>query len=124
MTSHIDPSIIDAAYPIAGQDNDTAGFHNNYLAIQTNFLIAHDEIVNLQANSLSTLGPTYTGNFSANNVSINGKLTVLNALQFANLTTAQIASITNTSPGMTVYNYNTGNIQVYNGTKWANIVLS
>jgi hypothetical protein len=25
---------------------------------------------------------------------------------------------------MTVYNYTSGNIQVYNGTKWANITLS
>jgi len=50
-------------------------------------------------------------------------LTVSSAIQFANLTTSQIATIS-PSRGMTVYNYNTGNIQVFNGSKWANIVLS
>ena len=59
-----------------------------------------------------------TGNISAS------KLTLTSALQFANLTTAQVTAITGPSPGMTVYNYTTGNIQVYNGTKWANVTLS
>jgi hypothetical protein len=40
------------------------------------------------------------------------------------LTTTQINAITPTSTGMTVFNFTTGNIQVYNGTKWANITLS
>ena len=53
-----------------------------------------------------------------------GAVTLTSAIQFANLTTAQITSISTPTRGMTVYNYNTGNIQVYNGTKWANITLS
>ena len=69
------------------------------------------------------LGGINANTISANNVStIN--LTLSSVLQFANLTTAQINLISPTSPGMTVYNYTTGNIQVYNGTKWANITLS
>ena len=59
-----------------------------------------------------------TGNISAST------LTLTSALQFANLTTAQINTIATPSRGMTVYNYNSGNIQVYNGTKWANVTLS
>ena len=59
-----------------------------------------------------------TGNLSAS------QLTLTSALQFANLTTTQINIITSPSRGMTVYNYTSGNIQVYNGTKWANITLS
>jgi hypothetical protein len=58
------------------------------------------------------------GNINANTV------TVTSAIQFANLTTTQINAIAPTTRGMTVYNYTTGNIQVYNGTKWANITLS
>jgi hypothetical protein len=58
------------------------------------------------------------GNISAS------RLTLTSALQFANLTTAQVTAISTPSPGMTVYNYTSGNIQVYNGTKWANITLS
>jgi hypothetical protein len=51
-------------------------------------------------------------------------ITLSGAMQFANLTTAQITSIASPTHGMTVYNYTTGNIQVYNGAKWANVVLS
>jgi hypothetical protein len=61
---------------------------------------------------------TYTGNISANSV------TLTSAIQFANLTTTQINSIGSPSRGMTVYNYTSGNVQVYNGTKWANVTLS
>jgi len=57
----------------------------------------------------------------AGNVS---SLTLTSALRFANLTTTQVASISSPAPGMTVYNFTTGNIQVYNGTKWANVTLS
>lgn len=59
-----------------------------------------------------------TGNISAS------QLTLSSALQFANLTTTQINTISSPSRGMTVYNYTTGNIQVYNGSKWANVTLS
>jgi hypothetical protein len=61
--------------------------------------------------------PTYTGNISAENIAVTG------AIQFANLTTQQISNIA-PGAGMTVYNYTTGNIQVYTGTTWANITLS
>ena len=57
-------------------------------------------------------------------VTVTGGMSLGNAMQFANLTTVQINAITPTNRGMTVYNYNSGNIQVYNGTKWANVVLS
>jgi len=72
------------------------------------------------ANVASYL-PTYSGSMS--NVSVN-TLTLSNAIQFANLTTAQVNSISTPARGMTVYNYTSGNIQVYNGTKWANVTLS
>ena len=71
---------------------------------------------------------TYTGNINAGNISTGtitaGQATLTSALLFANLTTAQIATISPVKPGMTVYNYTSGNIQVYNGTKWANVTLS
>lgn len=61
---------------------------------------------------------TYAGNITANSIS------VTSVIQYANLTTNQIANIAPVAAGMTVFNYSTGNIQVYNGTKWANIILS
>jgi len=64
-----------------------------------------------------------TGNITGGNISAGG-LTLTSALQFANLTTAQVNTISAPTRGMTVYNYTTGNIQVYNGAKWANVTLS
>lgn len=61
---------------------------------------------------------TVSGNVSAT------RMTLTSALQFANLTTAQVNTISAPARGMTVYNYTTGNIQVYNGSKWANVTLS
>lgn len=62
-----------------------------------------------------------------NSISSNASFTTItlsSVLQFANLTTSQVNSIASPAPGMTVYNYTSGNIQVYNGTKWANVTLS
>lgn len=39
---------IDINYPVAGQDNDTQGFRDNFTAIQNAFLVASSEISNLQ----------------------------------------------------------------------------
>ena len=64
------------------------------------------------------------GNISASGTITANTISVTRAIQYANLTTTQINAISPTSSGMTVFNYTTGNIQVYNGTKWANITLS
>ena len=50
MASQIDPTTIDVTYPIAGQDNDTRGFHDNYRAIQNGLVFAKAEIETLDAN--------------------------------------------------------------------------
>lgn len=108
--------------------------------LQSNAVVAAS-VTNLTVTGNLTVSSNITGNnISANvtvygnisgvtaahsgNVSIGGFLTLGSALQYANLTTSQIASITPTLRGMTVYNYSTGNVQVYNGTKWANVTLS
>jgi hypothetical protein len=133
MASLINPAKIDATYPIAGQDNDTQGFRTNYQNIKNNFTVAAKEITAVQSNvvtlqsqvysnvNVSAYLTNYQGNISALTLKT---LTVTSAIQFANLTTGQISAISPASTGMTVYNYTTGNIQVYNGTKWANIALS
>ena len=74
-------------------------------------------------NAFAAATTVNIGNASGN-TNVTGFLTVSSAIQFANLTTTQINAITPTNRGMTVYNYTTGNVQVYNGTKWANITLS
>jgi hypothetical protein len=144
MASQIDPTTIDVTYPIAGQDNDTRGFHDNYRAIQNGLVFAKSEIETLQANvsvlfandaanygdsNVTSYLSSFTGNIAAGNVTVTGniratRLTLTSVLQFANLTTTQINSVSSPLRGMTAYNYNTGNIQVYNGAKWANVTLS
>lgn len=51
MTSAINPNNIDTAYPVAGQDNNTQGFRDNFTNIKNNFAEARDEITQLQTVS-------------------------------------------------------------------------
>lgn len=48
MTSNINPNNIDGTYPIAGQDNNSQGFRDNFTNTKTNFEYAKDEITDLQ----------------------------------------------------------------------------
>jgi len=50
MASSIDTSTIDADYPVAGIDNDSQGFRDNFNSIKTNITTAGSEITALQAN--------------------------------------------------------------------------
>jgi len=52
MTSSINPNNIDGAYPVAGQDNDSQGFRDNFTNIKTNFSYAETEITALQNNGV------------------------------------------------------------------------
>lgn len=49
MTSQINTTNIDITYPIAGQDNDTQGFRDNFRNIKTNLNFAQSEISAIQA---------------------------------------------------------------------------
>jgi hypothetical protein len=48
MTSAINPQNIDGAYPVAGQDNNSQGFRDNFTNTKTNFQYAAEEITELQ----------------------------------------------------------------------------
>lgn len=52
MTSQINPNNIDAAYPVAGQDNSTQGFRDNFTNIRNSFVSAAAEITTLQNTSV------------------------------------------------------------------------
>jgi len=52
MTSAINPNNIDGAYPVAGQDNDSQGFRDNFTNTRTNFAFAAAEITDLQAKAV------------------------------------------------------------------------
>jgi hypothetical protein len=48
MASNINPNNIDGTYPVAGQDNNSQGFRDNFTNIKTNFAYAETEITDLQ----------------------------------------------------------------------------
>ncbi len=54
MTSNINPNNIDGAYPVAGQDNNSQGFRDNFTNTKTNFQFAANEITALQNSVVLT----------------------------------------------------------------------
>lgn len=52
MTSAINPNDIDGTYPVAGQDNNSQGFRDNFTNTKTNFQYAANEITDLQTNAV------------------------------------------------------------------------
>lgn len=65
MASNINPNTISTTFPVAGQDNDTQGFRDNFSAIVTAFTTASQEISNLQANAVLN---TQNNNFNSNEI--------------------------------------------------------
>ncbi|MCX7594201.1 MAG: hypothetical protein N2235_10635 [Fischerella sp.] len=61
MPSAINPNNINGNYPIAGQDNDSQGFRDNFTNIRNNFTYAKSEIERLQNRSVLTANLTVTG---------------------------------------------------------------
>ena len=56
MTSNINFAAINENFPVAGQDNDTQTFRDNFDTIKTNFSAAKTEITDLQDNAARTDG--------------------------------------------------------------------
>lgn len=54
MASNIISETIDGDYPVAGVDNDSQGFRDNFTIIKDNFAIAALEITDLQDNAART----------------------------------------------------------------------
>jgi len=52
MSSNINPNNIDGTYPIAGQDNNSQGFRDNFTQTKVNFQYAADEINDLQSKGI------------------------------------------------------------------------
>ena len=103
MTSQINPSNIDATYPVAGQPNNTQGFRDNFTATQTNFGYAKNEITDLQTKAV--LKAALTGTTLDNNM--NDALLYAAKIQDFSATAV---SITTTS-GPVAVDYTTGHYQ-------------
>jgi len=90
MTSAINPNNIDGQYPVAGQDNNSQGFRDNFTNTKTNFQFAADEITELQNKALlksALTGGTLNnnmGNAVISNVQLIGQTT--NVVTLGNVT--------------------------------------
>jgi len=63
MTSQINFNNIDGTYPVAGQDNSSQGFRDNFTNTKNNFEIAYNEITDLQAKAILK-SPLNNGTFN------------------------------------------------------------
>ena len=50
MATEIIPGDIDGTFPVAGQDNSSQGFRDNFTAIKNNFIAAKTDIDEMQSN--------------------------------------------------------------------------
>lgn len=103
MTSLINPNNIDGSYPVAGQDNNSQGFRDNFTNIKVNFQDAAAEITDLQNKVILKAaldGTTLDNNFND---------ALLIAAQIQDFAAAK-TTITDTS-GLITVNYATGHYQ-------------
>lgn len=103
MTSNINPNNIDGAYPVAGQDNNSQGFRDNFTNTATNFQYAADEITDLQNNAVlkSALAGTTLDNNMQGSVLSNAQL------QDMSETVVSLGTVS----GTTTINYALGSFQ-------------
>lgn len=97
MTSAINPNNIDSTYPVAGQDNDSQGFRDNFTNIKTNFAFAAAEITDLENKAV--LKSALTGTTLNNNMGGS----ILSNAQLQNITATRITL--GTTSGNITLNY-------------------
>ena len=105
MTSQVNPYNIDGTYPVAGQDNDSQGFRDNFTNTRNNFAFVKSELEDLQSKVL--LKAPLNNTTLDNDLSTSG--TTLNNAQL----TAFIETYYNNGflSGSETINYNQGNYQ-------------
>ena len=108
MASNINPNNIDGSYPVAGQDNNSQGFRDNFTNTKQNFQYAEDELNDLQAKAI--LKAALTGQALDNNMGDN----LLYAARVQDFAATKVA-ITGTSGALTV-NYASGHYQTASTT--------
>jgi hypothetical protein len=103
MTSAINPNDIDGTYPVAGQDNNSQGFRDNFTNTKTNFQYAANEITDLQTNVV--LKAALTGTVLDNDMG-GSPLSNANISDFS-----AEAAILGTLTGTVTINYTAGHYQ-------------
>ena len=92
MTSAINPNNIDGTYPIAGQDNNSQGFRDNFTNTKTNFEFAAEEITELQNKAI--FKTALTGTILDNNM--NGSILSNAQLQDMSETLVNLGTLSGT----------------------------
>jgi hypothetical protein len=105
MTSQVNPYNIDGTYPVAGQDNDSQGFRDNFTNTRNNFAFVKSELEDLQSKVLLKA--------PLNNTTLNNDLSTSGTtLNNAQLTAFKETYYNNGSlSGSQTINYNQGNFQ-------------
>jgi len=103
MTSAINPNDIDGTYPVAGQDNNSQGFRDNFTNTKTNFQYAANEITDLQTNAV--LKAALTGTALDNDMCVS-PLSNANISDFS-----AVAAILGTLSGSVTIDYTAGHYQ-------------
>ena len=106
MASQINPNDIDGAYPVAGQDNNSQGFRDNFTNTKTNFSYAAAEITDLQNNVV--LKAALTGTTLDNDM---GGSSIVDAVIRDFACTRVAIGNANVSPTATTINYASGHYQ-------------
>jgi hypothetical protein len=103
MTSAINPNDIDGTYPVAGQDNNSQGFRDNFTNTKTNFQYAANEITDLQSKAVlkAALTGTVLDNNMAGSPLSNAAISDFSA----------IAAILGTTSGTVTIDYTSGHYQ-------------
>jgi hypothetical protein len=116
MTSQINPNNIDGTYPIAGQDNNSQGFRDNFTQTRVNFQAAATEISELQSKVL--LKSALTGTTLDNNM----KGSLLYAALIQDFSAVNLAPIP--SSGVLTLNYASGHYQSYDTASAGSVTLN
>jgi len=103
MASNINPNNIDGSYPVAGQDNNSQGFRDNFTNIKVNFQYAEEEINDLESNAI--LKAALTGSTLNNNMGNND----IYAVNLNDISTTRIAAAG--TSGTVTLNYASGQYQ-------------
>jgi hypothetical protein len=116
MASNINPNNIDGTYPIAGQDNNSQGFRDNFTETKVNFQYAATEITDLQTKAV--LKAALTGTTLDNNMADN----LIYAAKVQDFSFTKVAPIPVT--GTLTLNYASGHYQTYDTTSAGSVTLA
>jgi len=116
MASNINPNNIDGTYPIAGQDNNSQGFRDNFTETKVNFGWAETEINDLQAKAV--LKAALTGTTLDNNMADN----LIYAAKAQDFSFTKVA--VTPSAGLLTLNYASGHYQTYSTVTAGSVTLA